>query len=420
MKSARPDPVVIDDDALARLADYCLANGLTRLLMVADVNTYAAQGEAVEATLTGRGLEVAKVVFDSPEVVADAAHVLDALLASDPPGGSPELTYLAVGSGTLTDITRFVSHRTGRAFLSIPTAPSVDGFASIGAPLIIHGVKKTVISQPPRAIFADLHTLTAAPPAMIAAGFGDMLGKFTSVADWRLGHLLWDEPYDEAIAQRMLATAWRCAEEAEAIGRADPQGVRALMETLIESGFCMLDFGSSRPASGAEHHYSHFWEMTLLREGRPAILHGAKVGVATVLVAEIYAQIRQMSLAAAAARLALATLPDREDELTRIRAAYGDLTPEIAADQAPFLNLTAADFAELKVKILAHWDEIQAIAAQVPPPEEIKTWLWMAGGPVDVAGLGLTAEEQALAEANGHYLRQRFTVRKLMRVMGGA
>jgi len=420
MKVTRPDPVVIDVGAVEQLADYCQAKDLTRLLMIADGNTYAAQGEAVAATLAGRGLDVAKLVFDSPEVVADAAHILDALLASDPPGGSPELAYLAVGSGTLTDITRFVSHRTGRAFLSVPTAPSVDGFASIGAPLIIHGVKKTVISQPPRAIFADLRTLAAAPPPMIAAGFGDMLGKFTSVADWRLGRLLWDEPYDEVIAQRMLAAVWRCAEQAGAIGLAAPQGIHALMETLIESGFCMLDFGSSRPASGAEHHYSHFWEMTLLREGRPAILHGAKVGVATVLVAELYAQLRQMSFADAAARLALAKLPDREDELARIRAAYGDLAAEIAANQAPFLDMTEADFTALKVRILDNWEEIQAIAAQVPPPAQIAEWLRLAGGPVDVAGLGLTAEEQALAETNGHYLRQRFTIRKLMRVMGAA
>jgi glycerol-1-phosphate dehydrogenase [NAD(P)+] len=189
------------------------------------------------------------------------------------------------------------------------------------------------------------------------------------------------------------------------------------METLIESGFCMLDFGSSRPASGAEHHYSHYWEMTLLREGRPPILHGAKVGVATVLVAELYAQLRQMTLTDVTARLALARLPDREDEMARIRAAYGDLAPEIAADQAPFLNLTQADFTELKTKILMNWDEIQAIAAQVPPPAQIAEWLRLAGGPVNVADLGLTAEEQALAEANGHYLRQRFTVRKLMNVM---
>ncbi|MCB0162393.1 MAG: hypothetical protein KDD83_29850, partial [Caldilineaceae bacterium] len=71
----------------------------------------------------------------------------------------------------------------------------------------------------------------------------------------------------------------------------------------------------------------------------------------------------------------------------------------------------------LKQRILAHWDEIQAIAAQVPPPEEIAALLEKVGGPTIVADLGLTAEEQALAEANGHFLRNRFTVRKLMRVL---
>ena len=199
---------------------------------------------------------------------------------------------MAIGSGTITDITRFVSHRTGAAFISMPTAPSVDGFASIGAPLIVDGVKETIICHTPTAIFADVTTLAAAPRGLIAAGFGDMLGKLTSIADWRLGQLLWDEPYDEAIAQRTLTAVQFCIDNVESIGAASPEGVRKLLEALLESGYCMLDFGSSRPASGAEHHYSHYWEMKLLNEGRPAIYHGAKVGVATALVAEQYAQLR--------------------------------------------------------------------------------------------------------------------------------
>ena len=97
-------------------------------------------------------------------------------------------TYLAVGSGTITDITRFASHRTKADFISIPTAPSVDGYTSPSASLVIERLKQTVIAQPPIAIFADLPTLCAAPRPMIAAGFGDMLGKYTSLADWQLGH----------------------------------------------------------------------------------------------------------------------------------------------------------------------------------------------------------------------------------------
>lgn len=414
MPGLRPKIVTSDDKAEEHLIAFCQENGYHRLLMVADRNTYAAQGEAVEKALRNAGFDLKTVVFSSPEVVADAQHILDVLVEAD----RQERIFIAVGSGTLTDITRFSSHRTKTSFLSLPTAPSVDGFASIGAPIILHGVKVTVICHAPIAIFADIETLAQAPRAMIAAGFADMLGKLTSIADWRIGRLLWDEPYDESIAERTLAAVQLCIDNAAAIGAGSEGAVRVLLDALLESGYCMLDFGSSRPASGAEHHYSHYWEMKLLQEGRPAILHGAKVGVATVLVAGWYATVRSLSRQQVADLLEASTLPGRDEELARIRAAYGAEADEVAAAQAAFLNLDAAKYDALKRKILAHWDDIQAIAAQVPAPEQIAGWLKEVGGPVTTAELGLSPQEEALAAANGHYLRDRFTVRKLVRVLG--
>ncbi|MCS6826597.1 MAG: sn-glycerol-1-phosphate dehydrogenase [Caldilinea sp.] len=410
----RPKAVTIDDRAMDHLVEFCQANDLHKLFMVADRNTYTAQGEAVEAALRNAGLNLKKIVFTSEEVIADAAHVLDVLVAA----GREPRTYLAVGAGTLTDITRFVSHRTGTEFISVPTAPSVDGFASIGAPLIIHGVKITVICHAPLAIFADIHTLAHAPRPMIAAGFADMLGKLTSIADWRIGHLLWNEPYDESIALRTLAAVKICTDNVEAIAAGSPEGIGRLMDALLESGYCMLDFGSSRPASGAEHHYSHYWEMKLLREGRPAVLHGAKVGVATVMVAEYYDKIRQLSREQVSDLLEASVWPTRAEEEARIRAAYGDLADDIIAEHKAFLDVTPERAEAIKRAIWEHWDEIQAIAAQVPPAAQIAEWLRCVGGPTTTAELGLDDVERDLAAANGHYLRDRFTVRKLVRVLG--
>jgi glycerol-1-phosphate dehydrogenase [NAD(P)+] len=259
------------------------------------------------SALRGAGFDLKQIVFTNEEVIADAAHVFDVLIAA----GGEARTYVAVGSGTLTDITRFASHRSHSHFISVPTAPSVDGFASIGAPLIIHGVKISVYCQAPYAIFADINTLAHAPQTMIAAGFGDMLGKLTSIADWRLGRLLWNEPYDEAIAQRTLDAVQICVDNVDAIGHGAPEGISRLLDALLESGYCMLDFGESRPASGAEHHTSHYWEMKLLREGRPAILHGAKVGVATVMVAALYDRVRALSREEVSDLLEAATWPAR-------------------------------------------------------------------------------------------------------------
>jgi glycerol-1-phosphate dehydrogenase [NAD(P)+] len=413
MGGERPQAVTVDDRATEHLIRFCGERGLDRLLLVMDRNTRAALGEQVEAALQAAGKDVVSVVFGDAEVVADANHIFDVLLVA----GRVPRTYIAIGSGTITDITRFVSHRTGASFISMPTAPSVDGFASIGAPLIIGGVKETVICHAPVAIFADVTTLTKAPKALIAAGFGDMLGKYTSVADWRLGRLLWGEPYDDEIAQRTLAAVQYCVDRVDAISEASPDGVRGLLEALIESGYCMLDFGTSRPASGAEHHYSHFWEMKLLREGRPAILHGAKVGVATTLVAELYAQVRRLSHAQVSDLLEASSLRERAAEVKQIEQTYGTQADEVMRAHRAFLDMSEATYDALKQRILAKWDEIQLIAAEVPPAETIADLLARVGGPITVADLGLTADEQALAEQNSHYLRNRFTVRKLMNVL---
>lgn len=413
MGGERPQAVTMDDRAIEHLIDFCKERGFKRLLLVMDQNTRAALGERVDAAVVAAGMDVVRIVFGDEEIGADARHIFQVLLAAD---HAPR-TCIAVGSGTITDITRFVSHRTGVSFISMPTAPSVDGFASIGAPLIIDGVKETVICHAPVAIFADVPTLTNAPQPLIAAGLGDMLGKYTSIADWRLGHLLWDEPYDDVIARRTLDAVDFCVDHVDAIGAATPEGVTALLEGLIESGYCMLDFGASRPASGAEHHYSHFWEMKLLREGRPAILHGAKVGVATALAAEQYAKVRRLSRAQASDLLEASKLPERTEEVARIERAYDTQADDVVRAHAPFLNMSEADYDALKRRILDNWDTIQEIAAEVPPPEDILDWLARVGGPTTTAQLGLSAEEQTLAETTAHYLRNRFTVRKLIHVL---
>lgn len=406
-----PFPVCICDDAVGELLAYCRSERLDRHILVADDNTYAALGRRVEGALTSAGMAVERVLLDGPEVIADGHRILQALLPYDGHGR----TYLAVGSGTVTDVARFASHRVGAPFISLPTAPSVDGYASVNAPLVVGRYKRTVPAQGPLALFADLPTLCAAPRAMIAAGVGDVLGKFTSLADWRLGHLVWDEPYDTAIAGRTRAALERVVEHIDEIGAARPEGIRALMVALIDSGVSMLRFGDSRPASGAEHHLSHYWEMRLLLEGRPAVLHGAKVGVATVRIAALYGRIRAMDPAEARERLEATPPPDPEERLARLRAAYGPAAGQVIEHHGEFLELRPARLEALKGRVAERWEAIRAIAGEVPPPEEVERLLRVVGGPTTPEALGLHAEE---AEASAHYLRARLTVLKLAGLLG--
>ena len=179
----------------------------------------------------------------------------------------------------------------------------------------------------------------------------------------------------------------------------------------------MLDFGNSRPASGTEHHYSHLWEMKLLQEGRHGILHGAKTGVGTIIGAGMYERVKQMSHAELSDRLEASTLPNREHEIAQIRQVYGKLADEVIATHKGFINMSEAQYNQLKRTLLEQWEGVQAIAATVPAPNELATMLKTVGGPTTVRELGLSEEEFELADQNAHYLRERFTVRKLRRVL---
>lgn len=410
-------PVYVGSDALDELVAYCRAHGLTRFALIADTNTRRALGARAEAALRGQGWDVLAVQLAGDDIGADSRYIMQAMLALD---HAPR-TFVAVGSGTITDITRFISHRSAQEFISLPTAASVDGYTSVGAPMVVEGEKVTVACHGPRAVFADLPTLAGAPRAMHAAGLGDMLAKLTSIADWELGAVLWDEPYDAAIAARARKAANDCVARVDAIAAGDPDGIRTLFMGLIESGFCMLDFGETRPASGYEHHMSHFWEMKLMREGRRAILHGAKVGLGVLVSAARYATVRAMSRAEAEGRLAAAQPPRRAAVAEGLRAGYGPAIAEgLLAGQAPFLEMSEGAFAALKARTLANWDRIQAIAATVPPPDAIAGWLSRAGGPVTPAELGFSAEEYAQGIACAGYFRPRFTVAKLSQLLGVA
>jgi glycerol-1-phosphate dehydrogenase [NAD(P)+] len=407
-------PVYIGENAPEALTRFCEERGLTNFMLVADGNTFPVLGRQVQAALQGHGWNVKSVVFNEAQVEPDEDFIFQVLLQAD----QLERTYLAVGSGTLTDIARIVSHRTRCQFISLPTAPSVDGFTSPSASLAVRRIKTTVMAQPPMAVFADLATLAAAPQAMIAAGYGDILGKAIALADWQLGHLLWDEPYSPEIAARVRKTLEACIAATAEIGQATPEGIRKLMFSLIDSGTCMLDFGNSRPAAGCEHYMSHFLEMKLLREGRPAVLHGAKVALCSLLAAQKYAQLRRIDRPQAEARLAATPQPDRSADMQRIQAAFGPIADKLFVEQAPFLDMSTADYTRLKQRVLGHWDELQALAAQVPPQEKLADLILQVGGATHPAGLGLGDAEVRQALTESHFLRNRFTICKLGRMLG--
>ncbi|MCC3375321.1 sn-glycerol-1-phosphate dehydrogenase [Cohnella sp. REN36] len=351
--------------AIRFVAPYAADKGYRRLVLVADANTYEAAGKSAEASLTAAGIDV-PVARIQPnaigDVVADEASIVQLLLEIQRHRAE---AVLAVGSGTLHDIARYAAYTAGIPFLSVPTAPSVDGFNSKGAPLLIRGDKITVAAIGPDAIFADLDILAQAPPPLVAAGFGDMLGKYTSLFDWRFGALVHDEPYLEASAAMTRSALQRCVDHAGLIGKRDEEGIAILTGALIESGFAMLLFGQSHPASGAEHHLSHYWEMDSIRQGRKQLLHGAKVGVACAEISRLYHRL---------------------------------------ADEGP-------DRWRGRERIAGLWGEIAALVRRIPDAETIADLLRAAGGPTSPGELGIGEALVSRSLREAHRIRpNRYTL----------
>ena len=211
------------------------------------------------------------------------------------------------------------------AMTVLATAASMDGVTSGVTPLIKKGFKITENAQTVSDILIDFDILCAAPKIMTGAGTGDILAKFCCLTDWKMSHLLTGESYSEESASLMRVALEKCYQNTDSICACGREGIDALLRALLISGYAMVIAGNSRPASGAEHHMSHFLEMDFLKRGKPIPLHGIKVGLGTLVSLRMYKRILEKDLSfegqEIVARLA-APLPSPE-EVARILHAMG-------------------------------------------------------------------------------------------------
>lgn len=270
------------DEAIAEVAEPYRDGAI---LISADNNTYRIKGEATANLLRESGFRVNCLVFQSERaLVPDEAAVGRLVMAA---GGGTSL-IVAVGSGTINDLCRYAGFRLGIPYCVVATAPSMDGYASTVSPLIVEGFKTTFEATGPIAILGDTKCLANAPSDMVCAGFGDIIGKFTALADWELSRDINSEYYCADTVALMRKAVSVCAAHARDISKRDERGVSFLMEALVLSGIAMGFVGNSRPASGAEHILAHFWEMDALRRRQPHALHGNMVGVGALVISRIY------------------------------------------------------------------------------------------------------------------------------------
>ncbi|WP_031423588.1 sn-glycerol-1-phosphate dehydrogenase [Exiguobacterium sp. NG55] len=279
--------MVASEHVWVELAAFVHEKEWNRLLVVADMNTERVGFLPLREALMDIGVDVSLVSLQADEqgdVLAEERSVVQVLLQQDETVDA----LIALGAGTIHDVTRFCAAKTKVPFISVPTAPSVDGFTSKGAPLIVRGKKITYQLVSPIAVFVPSQVIRKAPDALIAAGVGDMLGKYTSLLDWRFGAFDGGEPFCPGAASLTEQALQSCVDALPAIYKRDADGLDQLMESLLLSGVAMLIFGHSHPASGGEHHLSHYWEMDFIANHRPAVLHGTKVAIATMELIDSY------------------------------------------------------------------------------------------------------------------------------------
>lgn len=273
---------VIESGCLKKAADYFEKCGISgNIVAVYDENTYKATAD--------RHIAADCEIILNPENLHANEHGVDMLKNQLPQNAD---VLVAVGSGTIHDITRYCAYELGVTFVSCPTAASVDGFCSSVAAMTWHGCKKTLTAVAPTLVLADIDIIKNAPLYLAKSGFGDMVGKYIALTDWKIGNILKGEYYCEKIADMTLSATKSVIDSAFGILEGNEQSYVNLTYGLLMSGLAMQMLGNSRCASGAEHHISHIIEMEPKGLGvHSDALHGEKVGVGTLLALKEYKRL---------------------------------------------------------------------------------------------------------------------------------
>ncbi len=349
--------VYIEKNAAKRLSKIC--GGYQRILIVADENTFAAAGERTLASLSGKA--VTKCIFSGSEIlVPNEAAIVE---VQSHINGIDLL--IGIGSGVIQDLCKYVSFRKAVPYIIVATAPSMDGYASNGAAMITGGMKVTYSVGLPKAIIADTEVLANAPFAMIQAGYGDIIGKFSALNDWKLSRCINGEYFCSYIYDLTFQQIKTTLALAKGILERNEESIQALMEALVIIGIMMSFAGSSRPASGSEHHLSHFFEITGLLNKTEYFPHGIDVAYATVITAEIREGILANKFPSTIYR------PDSGQRLRKMKEIYGAV-----ADGCIKLQDNAGNYAKDRTAVYSgKEEEIRSILAEMPSSAQIKQML---------------------------------------------
>ena len=386
------EQVYIERMAINRLAG--LAQKYNKILIVADENTYDKAGKEVEKSLSGKRVE--RVIFSGQSVLIPNERAIEEV---DEKMSEIDL-IVGIGSGVIQDLCKYVSHFSRVPYIIVATAPSMDGYASKGSAMILKGMKETVSAGLPLAIIADIDVLKNAPMEMIRAGYGDIIGKYSALNDWRLSSVVNGEYFCEYIYNTTYEMIEKALKLSGGLLNRDEESIGALTEALIVVGIMMSFAGSSRPASGSEHHLSHFFEITGIVKGEPYFAHGIDVAYSTVVTARLREAILSRPFPSKQYSLS------REQYLKEMKQAYG-----FVAEGCVALQDKVGAYRQDRLSVYKQREaEIRKILSDMPPSSEIEKMLSAVG--LDISELyslyGEEKVENAIKYAKD--LKDRYTV----------
>lgn len=408
--------IYVGTDIVNNLPAYILKRGLgKKCVLAADNNTYPLAGARVEALLTRAGFSVTPcVITRKGEMKPDESAVGELLLSIQ-----PDTDFLiSVGSGSLTDTTRVNARRCGLPFVAVGTAPSMDGYTSTTAPLMLRGVKIHRAGVCPEIIVCDLNILRTAPMRMVRSGFGDVLGKYLAIADWRIGKIINDEPYCPTCASIVLDAVQTLMDNVDEIAQKTEKGMRALIEGLLLAGLTALILDHTRAVASVEHNISFYWEMQQLAKGLTPPMHGEGVGVGTLLIYPLFERFRDEDLSKVDILSAARACPTREARVQWMNDMFG----EKAAAQ--IMRENQADFIAPEERLrraqaaVTHAAEIRQVLSALPPYAVLEDAMRRVGAPMTAEDLGIDRAQLCRSMLCAKDYRTRYTLLKLLDEMG--
>ncbi len=367
----------------------------TRLAVVADGATQAAMGSRIVAAARTLG-PVESVILDHPHADMASVRALAERLGDEVDG------VVAVGSGTVNDLCKYVTGLAGKRYCVFATAASMNGYTSSTASITLDsGLKVSLPSHNAAGFFVDLSVSAAAPPFLAAAGFGDCLARSVAQVDLWMSHRVLGSDYDDAPYLIQREDEVELNRRAAGLRDGDIAANGYLYRVLTLCGLGISFNGVSNHGSMGEHQVSHYIDC-FAGDRHPGTLHGQQVGVASLSLA----RLQQRMLAEHAPPVLRPSRIDAEDMIRR-------MGPEVARQCLAELQAKALDAdgaARLNARLAAIWPTLrEELAPFIIPAAEMERLLAAAGGPCTAAGLGLEVGFYREALMHAHEMRNRFS-----------